>query len=85
MTGSSEGKRGAQVLHLRQWRRYSLLTQSDLAEKAGVTKGTIIRVEAGGFMNYANIKALAAALGITPQQLLAGPPEGWETQVDGAA
>lgn len=73
----AEGKRGAQVKYLRQWRRHCLMTQAELAEKASVTKGTIIRVEAGGYMNYANIKAIAAALGTEPQQLLAGPPEGY--------
>ena len=80
----AEGKRGAQVLHLRQWRQHQLMTQSELAAKAGVTKGTIIRVEAGGYMNYANIRAIAEALDVTPQQLLSGPPEGF-VEADGAA
>ncbi|HEU5343166.1 MAG TPA: helix-turn-helix transcriptional regulator [Ktedonobacterales bacterium] len=80
----TEGKRGAQVKYLRQWRRHRLLTQSELADKAGVTKGTIIRIEAGGYMNYGNIRAIAEALDTTPQQLLAGPPDGY-VEAAGAA
>lgn len=80
----TEGKRGAQVQYLRQWRRYNLLTQAELAEKAGITKGTIIRAEAGGYTHFAKIRVIAAALDITPQQLLAGPPEDY-TEAIGAA
>lgn len=80
----TEGKRGAQVSYLRQWRRYRLLTQAELAEKAGITKGTIIRAEAGGNTHFAKIRAIASALDVEPRQLLAGPPEGY-TEEDGAA
>lgn len=80
----AEGKRGAQIKHLRQWRHHRLMTQAELADKAGVTKGTIIRIEAGGYMNYANIRAIAEALDTTPQELLAGPPEGYVEAVGAA-
>jgi transcriptional regulator with XRE-family HTH domain len=73
----AEKKPGVQVPHLEQWRRYHLLTQAELAEKAGITRGTVVRAEAGGYLHYSKVRAIAAALGIEPQQLLAGPPEGY--------
>lgn len=80
----AEDKRGVQVHYLRQWRRYKLLSQAELAEKADITRGTVVRAESGGSTNYAKVRALAAALEITAQALLAGPPDGY-VEVDGAA
>lgn len=83
-TESIRAVRGVRLTHLSAWRRFNVLTQAELATKAGVARATVNRAEGGGPISMENTRQIAAALGITPQQLLAGPPEGY-AEVDGAA
>ena len=56
---------------LREIRERRILTQQELAELAGVSRGTIIRLEAGADAPYpSTIRKLAAALGVAPQALI---------------
>ncbi len=61
---------------LREWRRRRLLTQEDLAEKAGVGVTTIVRIEAGQEGRISTLRKLAAALDITPDQLFGDEDRG---------
>lgn len=58
---------------LRQLRERAALTQQDLANKSGVTRSTIMRLENGADTPYpTTIRKLAAALEVSPQDLM-GP------------
>ncbi len=61
---------------LRYWRTQRALFQGQLAATAGVGVMTIIRGEAGRQLRLDVIGKLASALGITPAQLQAQPPDG---------
>jgi transcriptional regulator with XRE-family HTH domain len=51
---------------LRQFRKAGLLTQTELAAKAGIHRATVARYEAGTYEpTWAHVKALAAALGLS--------------------
>jgi transcriptional regulator with XRE-family HTH domain len=57
--------------NLRRLRTASVLSQSDLADKSGVSKLTITRAEAGKVMPHPRtIRKLAAALGVEPAALV---------------
>lgn len=62
---------------LRQLRREAALTQEDLAREAGVSIGTVIRLERGSREPFpSTVRKLAAALGVRPQALTkCGPVE----------
>jgi transcriptional regulator with XRE-family HTH domain len=56
---------------IRQWRDAAFLTQGELAEKSGVTLKAIAGWEQGRAQpRVKNLRALAAALGITPDQII---------------
>jgi transcriptional regulator with XRE-family HTH domain len=56
---------------LRQWRDAAYLTQKELADKAGVTLKAVSAWETGKAQpRVTNLRALAAALGITPDQII---------------
>ena len=56
---------------LKEARTRSLLTQQELAEKAGVGVVTVIRIERNQVEpQFRNIRKLAAALGIEPEELV---------------
>lgn len=61
---------------LRELRLRRLLTQEDLAKKSGVGVTTIIRVEAGREGRISTLRRLAAALDVSPEELLAEVDEG---------
>jgi transcriptional regulator with XRE-family HTH domain len=61
--------------HLRLWRGVRGLTQEQLAEAAGVARGTIIRAESGGGVNVLSATKIARALGVTVKQLQTEEPE----------
>ncbi|MGZ6308874.1 MAG: helix-turn-helix domain-containing protein [Ktedonobacterales bacterium] len=63
------------VPYLRDWRATYGLTQAQLAERAGVTRGTILRAESGGAVNALTLGKLAKALGMSVYTLRATPPE----------
>ncbi len=69
------------------WRVHRLrvaafLTQDGLARRAGLSRDTIARLEAGrislGRPRMRTLTALAAALGVEPDQLLPDPCRLWE-------
>ncbi len=56
---------------VRETRKRKLLTQEQLAEKAGVGVNTIIRIERNQVEPHGRtIRKLAAALGVTPSELI---------------
>jgi transcriptional regulator with XRE-family HTH domain len=61
--------------YLRAWRMQQVLSQRELAKRAGVTPGTVIRLERGEKANYLTIHKLAKGLGIAVQQVLREDPE----------
>src|SRR3977135_4348145 len=57
------------------WRMQRGLIQQQLAEQAGVHRATVARLEAGGQARMDSVGKLAAALGVTPGDLMRQPPE----------
>ncbi len=55
---------------LRTLRKQRVLTLRDLAEKSGVSKDTISRIERGGGAYPVTIRKLAAALEVDPSELI---------------
>ena len=60
--------------NLRTLRQRRLLSQQDLASKAGVAPRTVVSLEAGGAARYVTLRKLAEALGVSAETLLAEPP-----------
>lgn len=61
------------LTRLREWRRRRALTQRELAEKAGISKVTVSRIETGlEEPHISTIRSLAAALNVRADQLM--PP-----------
>lgn len=61
--------------NLRTRRSAMGLSQRALAESAGISRETVIRVERGEGTTLRNLQALAKALGTTAAKLLAPPPK----------
>ena len=61
---------------LRGLRAARFLTQEALADKAGVARFTIRRIEQGAPARYSTVQKLAAALGVEPEALTADVGEG---------
>ena len=59
-----------QMKEVRKHRESQLLTQGELAEKSGVTLKTIQNAESGGSLSFGSIKAIAAALGVDPREMV---------------
>jgi transcriptional regulator with XRE-family HTH domain len=75
-TMAEQQVRGLALPYLRAWRIRRLLTQADLIEKSGVGRATVVRAERGDEpVRFANIRKLAEALDVTPEQLLHQNPE----------
>jgi len=63
--------RVVKLTRLSALRERTVLTQQELAEKAGITRATLSRLEAGAENPYpSTIRKLAAALGVEPQALM---------------
>ena len=63
-------------VRLREWRQRRLLTQEDLAKRAGVGVQTIIRIEGGQGARISTLRKLAEALDVTADQLLGEDEQG---------
>lgn len=61
--------KGLRLPRLAIYRRRAALSQRELADRAHVTRQTVIRAERGGGIRYGNVRQLAAALGVTPDEL----------------
>lgn len=68
------GPRGVVLPQLKAWRLYRLMTQEDLRVAAGVGITTVIRAEHGQPVSLANVRKLAAALGVDAQRLMGEAP-----------
>lgn len=62
------------LAHLRRVREREAWTQGELAERAGVSRGTVARAEAGFPTEVTTARKLAAALGVRPSDLMAAEP-----------
>ena len=61
------------MIRLREVRESRLMTQGELARRAGVTAITISRLERGMHRpRFATVRRLAEALGVQPQALVEG-------------
>jgi transcriptional regulator with XRE-family HTH domain len=60
---------------LLHWRMQRGLIQQQLAQRAGVDRATVARLEAGGQARMDTVGKLAAALEVTPGDLMRQPPE----------
>ena len=67
-------RNGIAVPHLRAWRQYRLYTQSELAHRANVSRGTVIAGEQGRRIQVIKAARLARVLGIDRQHLVFTPP-----------
>ena len=56
--------------NLRHHRHAQALTQRELADLSGVTQVTIVHAEKGGDTRPTTIRKLAAALKVTPRELI---------------
>ncbi|MGH2369763.1 MAG: helix-turn-helix domain-containing protein [Chloroflexota bacterium] len=66
--------RGRPLPRLRETRLTVPLTQEELAAASGVSVSTIVRLERGDMpAEPATIRKLAAALGVSPRELMAPP------------
>jgi len=54
---------------VRLLRQQKALSQEDLAEKAGVSRATVLNMERGRAVHPSTLRRLAKALGVTPPAL----------------
>ncbi|HEY7127249.1 MAG TPA: helix-turn-helix transcriptional regulator [Ktedonobacterales bacterium] len=69
----ARGSNGVPVPQLAALRKRLGLSQGELAERAGLTRTTITRLEQGGVARYQTIDKLASALNSTRQRLIRVP------------
>jgi transcriptional regulator with XRE-family HTH domain len=61
------------IPHLRSFRRRAIMSQEELAERSGVARDTISKLESGRRKAYpTTIRKLAAGLDVEPRLLLGG-------------
>lgn len=66
--------------HLGAWRKLAGLTQSQLADRAGIDRKTVIRIESGdAVVSAENLLRVCHALGVLAQVVAAADP--YETDV----
>ena len=66
----SNGGGMLKVERLRELRDSQALSQDELAQKSGLSRQTIARIEAGKPAIPKNVRKIAAALGVAPAALL---------------
>lgn len=77
MLAMAEKVRGVALPYLKAWRLRKLMAQTELADRAGVARATVTRAERGDeVVSFANVRKLAEALGISPDELLHTNPDG---------
>jgi transcriptional regulator with XRE-family HTH domain len=69
ITMAEKRSRGLELPRLRYWRERRALTQSELADLAGVTRVTITHIESGQPAAMPSVRKLAAALNVSLDQL----------------
>lgn len=60
-----------EIPRLRAERLAVVLTQAELAMRAGVAEATVVAAERGKKVRISTVRRLAAALGIKPEELIA--------------
>lgn len=63
------------IPHLLEWRVSRYMTQSQLADKSGISRTAIATIEGGGKAKPGTVEKLAAALSISIDQLLHSQPK----------
>lgn len=71
MPSSATLPRVIKLSRLRAIRERKALTQDELAEMAGVSRQTVVKIEGGLEPRPPTIRKLAAALGVDPADLMA--------------
>ncbi len=70
-------------IRLREWRERRLLSQRELAARAGVTQGSIARIERGHHRpRLSTVRKLAEALEVSPDELVDWDAEGRQDEPD---
>jgi transcriptional regulator with XRE-family HTH domain len=70
------GRPARRLSALRRLRESRVLSQAELAERAGVARATVVSLETGrAGAQYATIRKLAKALGIEPNELTTEPQD----------
>jgi transcriptional regulator with XRE-family HTH domain len=76
MMTMAEKIRGRPLPFLKAWRMRKLIAQTELASRTGLARATLARAERGDeIVNFANIRKLAEALGISADDLLYRDPD----------
>jgi transcriptional regulator with XRE-family HTH domain len=58
---------------LRRLREQAALSQAELAQKAGLSRATVVSLESGrAGAQYATVRKIAQVLGVEPAELMAG-------------
>lgn len=81
----ARGSNGVPVPQLATLRKRMGLSQGELAERAGLTRTTITRLEQGGIARYQTLDKLAIALNTTRQRLIRAPRQKSESSVQSKA
>ena len=71
---NSDLRYGIPVPYLRQWRIYRVMEQAELAEKAGVSRLTVVKGEQGLPLRLTTIRKLAHSLGLSREDLVHSAP-----------
>ncbi len=73
------------VPRLLELRQAAMLSRRELARLAGVAHNTISRIEAGHSAQYATIRKISSALGLSPHAMLATEAGTWSAKSDASA